>query len=256
MMLHRLIALLLLLILNTANAEDLISPQGAKTVKHHAGIRLTGIRAPYTGSSTELYALPLLQYNYGTLFAGDRVGLGSFIGVLDDWIIGVSLGLGFADTRRNDIGELNDLPELRDGLAANLLSVKQFEWGDIAISVSKEVAGASNGWDADIFYFYTHDVGRWSFQPSMVLNWQSHDVTDYAYGVHVTGREQYRGRSSLNLFPEMIVTYQLWDQWRLHTSIGYIDYGSGITDSPIVDKSGRWSAYAGLAWHWESPYPF
>jgi len=246
------------LMAHVAQAEELIPPKGPDAVKHHAGVRLTAQRSPYVGSRTELYPLPLLQYNYGALFAGDRIGVGSFVGYLDGWIVGLSLSLGFADVSRNDINELSGLTELKDGIALNLLTVKSFDWGDIAASVSKELGDASDGWDADLFYFYTHNIGRWSLQPSMTLNWQNADVVDYAYGVaeNTDGFSAYQGRSTLNYFPEMIVTYQLFDRWRLHTSVAWLRYGSNITRSPIVDKNARWSLYVGMAWHWETPFPF
>lgn len=258
MLRHLFLLLLPIALVSTSYAEELISPEGEKTIKHHAGLRLTAQRSPYIGSSTELYALPLLQYNYGPFFAGDRVGLGSFFGYVGGWILALSGSLGFGDVSRNDIDELAALPDLRDGIALNFLTAKSFGRGDVAISVSKELGDASDGWDADIFYFYTIDHGRWSFQPSMVLNWQNADAVDYAYGVDegVAGFAAYEGRSTLNYFPEMIVTYQLFDQWRLHTSLAWLRYGSNITRSPIVDKKSRIGVYVGLAWHWEEPFPF
>ena len=241
-------------------AEEVIPPEGPEAVKHHAGVRVNAQRSPYIGSDTEFSLTPLLQYNHGVLFAGDRVGLGSFIGYLDGWIVGLSASFGFADITRNNIDELDDLPDLRLGFAINLLTAKSFGRGDVAFSVSKELGDASDGWDADIFYFYTIDKGRWSDQPSLTVNSKNHKAVNYAYGVKsrfaTADRPRYRGGSAFNIFPEMIVTYELIDNWRLHTSVAYLGYDSSIRNSPITDRNGRWSAYIGMAYHWDSPFPF
>jgi outer membrane protein len=94
---------------------------------------------------------------------------------------------------------------------------------------------------------------RWKIVPSAGAQWLSADVVDYYYGVkpsEVTAtRPAYEGKSTVNLRLGVMAHYRLGNDWSLFGGVGYTWLGSGVADSPIVDRDSVAAVHFGGGWH-------
>jgi outer membrane protein len=123
----------------------------------------------------------------------------------------------------------------------------------ISAAYYRDVSGTTDGNSALLTLTHRFRVGeRWSLAPSLGVEWLSADIVDYYYGVRAdettATRPAYTGRAAVNLRAGFGARYLLARDWVLLTGVSYTRLGSGITESPIVERSGVASVHAGAGW--------
>jgi len=82
--------------------------------------------------------------------------------------------------------------------------------------------------------------------------WLSSNRVDYYYGVRENevreGRPAYQGPSTWNLDINLTVNWQVTDRWTFFSLINREGFGSGISESPLVDRSAAYSWVSSLTY--------
>lgn len=103
------------------------------------------------------------------------------------------------------------------------------------------LTAGSKGRKADVQFGSPFHFGRWTLEPHIGAEWLNNDNVDYYYGVTSAEsrpwRDQYQGKSSYNFSAGARLDYRFTRQQSFSLDAGVVHLGSGITDSPLVDKT-------------------
>lgn len=93
---------------------------------------------------------------------------------------------------------------------------------------------------------------KFSITPAFSLNWQDEALADHYYGVNAANatatRPQYSAGAVLNSALSLTVGYAINQKFNLFGALRADQFGSEITDSPIVDENSTSSATFGLVY--------
>ena len=111
-------------------------------------------------------------------------------------------------------------------------------WGSLQLSAFHDVSGTYEGYELYANYAYSFWRGRWNFQPSFGLIWNSDERNNYYWGVRPDEANEvfpaYDANAGLNLSARLLVGYQLTRNWSV-VGAGEVEHlASEIADSPIV----------------------
>lgn len=103
------------------------------------------------------------------------------------------------------------------------------------------LTAGSKGRKADIQFGSPFRFGQWTIEPHIGAEWLNNDNVDYYYGVTSAEsrpwRDQYTGKSSYNFSAGTRFDYRFTPHQNVSLDVGVTRLGSGITDSPLVDKT-------------------
>jgi len=92
-------------------------------------------------------------------------------------------------------------------------------------------------------------MGPVGVAPRVGLVWQSEKLVDYLYGVRASevreGREAYDGKATVNTELGLRVFYGIRPAHSVYLDLSSTALGSGIKDSPLVDRTRLGSARLG-----------
>ncbi|MBK1612972.1 hypothetical protein CKO44_05735 [Rubrivivax gelatinosus] len=236
--------LLLALALLTAVAAHAAEPNGAdqpETQRWGLGLALATMRSPYAGVDTKTRVLPLLTYESRWLrFAGTQLDLKlPSYGTLDFALrTQYSIGEGY---EASDSDRLAGMAERKGSVYVGLASTWHNAVADVSLAYLKDVSGHSEG--SQLKLGIEHGF-TWGQQARIVphLQFTRLDGTsvDYFYGVRSDevrpGRAAYQGDATLAVQAGVRVQYSLAARQRLLVDLSATRYGSGVADSPIVER--------------------
>lgn len=204
---------------------------------------------PYRGHQDRVYPVPIINYDgddfyFHTLTAGYNLW--------KDQQNQLSLMLYYSPLHfkpgDSDDDRMKQLDKRRGTLMSGVAYSHNAEWGTLRTTFSGDVLDNSNGLVGDVAYLYKFTTGSWAFVPGVGVTWNSKNQNKYYYGINGneanrSGFNSYKPDDSWSTYLELSVNYQINPSWNAFFMGRYINLGSEIKDSPMVDKS-----YTGLLW--------
>jgi len=128
-------------------------------------------------------------------------------------------------------------------------------WHYGSFSVSSEYLFSSRGQKAELSFERGFDVGRWRFAPHIGFQYMNRKDVDYYYGVRPSEatltRPVYDGKSTVNVTAGVSATWRLGARQSIRGDVGVTQFGSGITDSPLVGKKTAPSVMVGYIYRFK-----
>jgi outer membrane protein len=196
-------------------------------------------RSPYRGYGTKTSALPILLYN-GAYFrvAGPAVDfkLGS-VGQFDFTLRAKYANDGY---KSGDAPILNGMDERKDGFHLGGTATWRAPFAKFTLEWLK-AAGNSNGQTVKLGAERGFTTGSVRLTPHLGVTWMNNEYVNYYYGVKSSEanstRAAYNGKSTANVDAGVRADYSVTTAQSVFLDLGVTHYGSGITDSPLVDRS-------------------
>jgi len=241
---HRLLPLVLL-------AMTLI-PVNSPAGEWGLGIGFAARQPPQQGAATEVVALPFPSYE------GEQLSLGF------GWIsyaltnserfrLALEGQLRFDGYDPDASAELTGMKPRDLTLDAGFSITTGDAWGIANLKVMADALGKHEGYEVSVAYQYPIQLERWTIVPSIGVNLPSAKLVDYYYGVQITeataGRPSYSGRSVVNTSVGVNLMYEVNSHWQVIGGAEYIHLGSGITDSPIIERDHDAGLYSAVVYH-------
>lgn len=124
------------------------------------------------------------------------------------------------------------------------------DWGDIQLQVLTDLSFTHKGAEIWASYAYPWQYGNWKVVPSVGINWKSHNLLNYYYGIRDSekqfNRSAYTAESGVNSFAKLSIAYRFNENWGVVGIAEYEALSRGIRRSPIVDKDGIGTLFIGL----------
>ena len=226
--------------LQAAWSDETDGPPGADG--RHWGIGLGGgiQTQPYAGVDRKTQALPILFFEnrYVRL-----IGPGIDLKLPDAGPVSFALrarysGEGYAE---DDSPTLAGMASRHGGVWLGASARWRNDIAQVFTEASGDASGRSKGLQARLGIDKEFRLGRFSLTPGVSATWYDSKYIDYYYGVTsaeaLASRAQYSGRATVNTELSLRSRYMLSPQSALTFEIGATRLGSGITDSPLVDRS-------------------
>jgi MipA family protein len=165
--------------------------------------------------------------------------------------LGVSVHSGYNPYHEADLAGMDGR---RSSLDAGVNASWRTSLVDVGLSYAHDVGDASNGDTASFRVSHGFQINpRLRLTPNIVARWESLKVVDYYYGVRpdevLPDRPAYQGRETTNLVTGLSADYRLTQSWSLLGDVRTTHFGSGITDSPIVERKESTWGFVGAGWH-------
>lgn len=212
------------------------------------GLGVASTQRPYAGAASRTRVLPLLQYeNAWVRVFGPRLDLKlPKVGAVDLAVRAQFMDEGY---------EASDSPFLA-GMAERKSSAwigLRADWPTPVARLGAEwmadASGHSKGQQARLVADRLVRLGPVGVAPRVGLVWQSDKLVDYLYGVRATeareGRAAYEGKATLNTELGVRVLYGVRPAHSVYLDLSSTALGSGIKDSPLVDRQRLNSARLG-----------
>ena len=217
------------------------------------GAAYSGSSAYSAGSATKL-VIP------GGIYIGDRV---MYLGDRIFYTFGREGPVSFFGRLRVRLGNLDpaDSPEwagltARKGqLEAGLGAVIVSPIGLWTTRFSSDISGRSKGTEL-LFNWAAPFVGeRWMVMPGVGAFWRGQRLANYYFGgvseaEAAPGRPAYDVGNAWSLVPSLVASYRIDRDWVTGVVLGYERFSSAISNSPLIQKSGRYDALIGLGYVW------
>lgn len=120
------------------------------------------------------------------------------------------------------------------------------------LGVYQELLGRHHGQVLEARLQAPLPAGNWVVVPSVGIDWQSAETADYYYGVRNdearSDRPAYAPGASFNRVLGLGLRYRGGERFRFVLRVKREFFDSSLRASPIVDRDGRWSAFAGVSW--------
>lgn len=223
--------------------------QAGPTSASHWGLGLgvgTG-RKPYRDFDNNVDALPLLMYENRYI---------SFLGATLDIKLPPAGPVSFRLRARysNDGYKAKDSPflagmaERKGGIWLGGAAI----WKADATTLSAEamtLTGDPEGSRVKLEVNHGFKSGSFTLTPRIAANWYDKKYVDYYYGVRANevraGRGFYQGDSAVNAELGVRLGYAIGQHHNVFVDVGVTSLGSGIKDSPLVDRSNESSVKLG-----------
>jgi len=197
-------------------------------------------QSPYRGYGNKTRALPWLMYNGSRFrFAGTTADLK--LGALGP--VWFDLRVKYADDgyKAGDAPILNGMEERKGGFWAGAHMMWRNPYADLSLEWLTDASRHSSGQTAKLLAEHRFNSGRFTFVPYLGANWMSSNYVDYYFGVRqneaAAQRAAYHGGATTNLVGGLRTDVSLTQSQSLLLDLRVTRFGSGITDSPLVDRS-------------------
>jgi outer membrane protein len=204
-------------------------------------------RMPYRDFDNKVRVLPLVS------FESPSIG---FFGTTFDIKLPSAGAVAFRLRARyfGDGYEADDSPYLdgmakrRGGVSLGGAAVWGSQYGNLTVEALGAV-GDAEGKRVRLAFERGFQSGAWSLTPRLEMTWLDSDHVDYYYGVRTgearVGRAAYEGDSTVNVGVGLRLGYALAPNQSVFLDVGGTRLGSGIRDSPLVDRSTQSGVRAG-----------
>lgn len=209
-------------------------------------------RSPYTGYGNRTRALPLLMYN-GPRFRLFGTTADLKLGAVGP--VGFSLRAQYTDEgyESSDAPILNGMEKRKGSFWLGGAALWRNPYADLSLEWLADASGNSHGQTVKLRGEHRFKSGRFTLAPYLGVNWMSSDYVDYYFGVRSNevraGRAFYQGSSTANLVGGLRTDWQMTSSQSLFLDLRVTRFGSGITDSPLVDRSSAAAVRAGYLYH-------
>lgn len=120
------------------------------------------------------------------------------------------------------------------------------DYGRTELRVFTDIANEHKGQTASLSYTADLSYGDWYINPYIGAVWASSDKVDHYYGVSAAEanihRSAYNGSATTSAFAGVRARYAFNEHWDMELNAGATRFGSGITDSSIVDEKTAYHA--------------
>ncbi len=195
-------------------------------------------QSPYKGDDASVSPLPLIYFeNKWVHVFGNKLDLN--IGRWDSVSFTLrgeyALGDGY---KESDAPILDGMQKRKGGFWIGPALAWDTGYGVLGANF---LTAGNKGLKAGVDYRRPFNYGDFTLVPHIGIDWYNSQYVDYYYGVEDdearAGREAYAGKSTYNLSAGVRLDYQLTPHQSLSLDAGVSRLGSGITDSPLVDRT-------------------
>ena len=221
---------------------------GSSSGSWSLGVGVMSEKTPYKGRSRETDVLPLVKFEneyisvFGPNIAFKLPGLEiSDSQQLDFSIVGDFDGSGYED---DDADILEGMSERKSSFWAGGRVEWKTDLADISAEWLGDASGNSKGQRLGLGFERTWHLGKqWMLTPRVGANWYDKKYVDYYFGVRDEearfDRAAYNGKSSVNAEIGVRGIYQFDKTHSAFMDVEVSTLGSGIKDSPLVDRSSQ-----------------
>lgn len=229
-------------------------PTGESGLSLSLGAGVIAKPRPYVGADSEVQAIPIIslrsqRFSIEGIRAGYRL-FGGEGGELD-----LRLRFQFSGLDPDDSPFLSGMEERDETVEAGLgYSVELGRGLELEVAAMADVLGRSDGAEAsvDLGWRRVWGRGRVILVPAVGVVYQTANQVAHFAGVRAhearPGRPAYDGRAAVNPRASVLLVNRLAPRWFLTTLLSYQIFDDGITESPIIDRSGELFGLVGLSY--------
>lgn len=168
----------------------------------------------------------------------------------EDWMIQAIAEQRSMGYRPSDSRFLSGMAQREDAFDAGFQVARGGSWGIFQFKLLTDVSDTYEGFENTLAYSYPWQDGRWMFEPTLGIKFQSSELVDYFYGVKATEstsfRPAYDAEGSLSAFAKFSLAYLMHQKLKVLGGMEYNVPGDDVTDSPIVDEDYQLTTFAAL----------
>lgn len=208
-------------------------------------------RQPYTGIESKTRVLPILFFENRYVRV---LGLGGDVKLPNAGPVSFALRVRYAPDgyESSDAPILSGMNKRKSALLAGGAASWRTSVGIVSAEALGDVSGASHGAQLKLGFDQPFRLGMFSVTPHVAAVWLDRKTVDYYYGVTAAeaqaGRAQYDGRSTVNSELGVRIGYLLAPNQIVTVDLGATLYGSGIRNSPLVDRNSQTSVRVGYVY--------
>lgn len=205
------------------------------------GVGVGMVKKPYIGYGTDYLALPMLFVDSKWVrVAGPGIDLK--LGRYDDFSFALSTKIGLEDGySSSDASILNGMEKRKGSIWMGPSVTWNNNLGRVTAKLLADASGNSNGQQFSLEASKTYRYDKFSFTPRFGVTWLSANYVDYYYGVKANearpDRLAYEGKSATNISAGVTTNYEVTNNQSIMLDVGFTKFGSGVTDSSLVDTS-------------------
>ena len=164
----------------------------------------------------------------------------------------------FVTLRRSpiDVDDNNILRNFRDRKDAAELALNwstKLATMDISTTLATDISDRHDGYEAKVKAAKSYKTQAGVFIPALTLAYLSEDLVDYYYGVSAAEASSssfaaYQGDDTLVSRAQLTHVFPIGEHWQTITNVSYINLGSGIKDSSIVERYDVWGGNLTVAY--------
>ncbi len=217
-----------------------------------AGLGVIVVDDGYRDMDAQVFPIPFVMVETERFFVqGPRLGVHLYRNGENRLDLTLTPGFGGFDA--------DDSPYF-DGMEDRDMAVfAGIQWGhqisrfySMSIGISTDVTGNADGLRGEIGLNRNWFAGQWVLTGSLGLEWLSSDVVDYYYGVRPNearpDRSAYTGTDSWNTSLSFMATRPFGKRAVFMGIVGYGRYGSGISESPLLERDSALFSLVGVGW--------
>ncbi|WP_417551498.1 MipA/OmpV family protein [Marinomonas fungiae] len=208
------------------------------------GLSVLGEQSHVYGEENKAEIRPYLNLEYGMFIVGpEGLGVSGKVGNNDQLSAVLVMRESVIDRDENDLLKHFEKRDDATELAFQWTHFTPFV--DLTAALSSDVSDTHEGYEAKFMLSKKLDTDVGAFIPAVAIQHQSEELVDYYYGVRAgeaTSRfAAYKGKAATNANASITHVYPITTEWHVATRLAYDHLGEGISDSPIVERSGYWS---------------
>jgi outer membrane scaffolding protein for murein synthesis (MipA/OmpV family) len=194
----------------------------------------------FTGGNLNTNIIPFINFRKGR-FHSQQAGLGFDLISKPSYRLALVAEVGVNGLNRNRVDALDDMESLDLPIYTGLLLEVPMGSFTITGKAQREVGLADDGWRLSGSIARPFRINsKLSLSPSIGIDWQDAQSTNYVYGVPLesvtASRSSYTASDSFKVNAGVASIYRLNDKWTIVGAFGATWYGDEIYDSPIVDQ--------------------
>jgi len=212
------------------------------------GIGVGVVTRPYKDIDTETRVLPVLAFENRWIRVG---GLGVDLKLGSAGPVSFALGARYSMNgySQDDAPILNGMEERKDGVWVGPSVTWRAGFADLSAEVLGDAAGNSQGTQVRLAAERGFTSGAFRFTPRVAAIWRDRKSNDYYYGVRAAevrvDRPFYEGTSSTDVEIGLRTSYALAPHHSVFLDLSATRLGSGVKDSPLVDRTSQAGARMG-----------
>ena len=242
----RILGLLLLVLMGLA-----LFPAYSWAGEWGLGIGVAARQAPQKDTDVEVVAMPFPQYD-GERLSATFGSVSYLLTSSDRFRVALEGQLRFDGYKSDESAALNGMKDRDVTLDAGFSVATSDTWGVLSLKFLGDALGVHEGYEISASYQYPLQFENWTLVPSISVKMPSADLVDYYYGVRATeataDRTSYAGKSAINTAIGMNAIYQIADHWQFAGGAEYVRLGSGIADSPIIERDHEATVFSALVY--------
>jgi outer membrane protein len=232
-----------LLFIANAHADesaDSETPAASNASGFGLGVAVGNRERPYKGLGSDIRVLPVISYENSWV---RLQGLGAAFKLIDTGNVSFGLKVDYSlkGYTSSDAPILAGMEDRKGGLWIGPNARWRTEYVTLSGEVSTDLSGHSKGTQVKFSLDKTFRVGGFGIVPRVSALWLDRKYVNYYYGVEpneaTSDRPAYEGTSTVNVEVGLRTGYMLAPNQSVFLDVSTTRLGSGIRDSPLVDKS-------------------